>query len=106
MEKNAYLPLFKIRVIQHLCIGLFAILLLVRCTAVPKEYLHTDELCKYDDPIFKVTKKEMTFDVDKYYNSETKNQGTIVIKDNAVFNQEFFKWVDGEVTNKQTNRHR
>ncbi|WP_103863518.1 hypothetical protein [Aquimarina sp. I32.4] len=79
------------------------ILCITACNST-KQFTTNDNFCKENDPIFIITKDEMRLDIEKYYNNETKSEGTIIIKDNATFNQEYFKWKDGEVTNKQINK--
>ena len=44
----------------------FSLFILLSCSSVPKEYLKNDNSHCYNDPIFKITKDEMTFDVEKY----------------------------------------
>ena len=45
-----------------LLLGVF----LISCSSVPKEYLTNNDICYYDDPIFKITTEEMVFNSAKY----------------------------------------
>ena len=68
------------------------------CSSVPKEYLINDNTCHYNDPIFKITKDEMSFDVNRLKTRE------LILVDNAYFKTRFYSYEDGEITNKQTNK--
>ena len=70
--------------------------------SVSKEYLTTNDICHYNDPIFKITKDEMTFDVEKY--EKELEKGDLVLVDNKKFKNRYYKYPDGEIVNKQTNK--
>ena len=77
-------------------------LILNSCNSIPKEYLINDDICHYNNPIFKITKDEMTFDIKKYRKDLEK--GDLILIDNDNFKSRYYTYSDGEVTNKQTNK--
>ena len=81
---------------------IFISTLFISCSSVPKEFLENDTICHYDDNIFKITKDEMTFDVEKY--EKELEKGDLVLVDNKKFKNRYYKYPDGEITNKQTNK--
>ena len=81
----------------------FLVTILLSCSSVPKEYLENDDICHYSDPIFKITKDEMIFDVEKY--KDTLEKGDLVLIDNKEIKNEYYKWKGNDnITNSQINK--
>ncbi len=74
----------------------------ISCSSIPKDYLTTNDICHTKDPIFKITKEEMTFDVGKYGKALEKKD--LILVDNKKSKNRYYKYPDGEITNKQTNK--
>ena len=81
---------------------LFSVSILFSCSSVPKDYLINNDICHYDDDIFKVSKEEMLFDVEKH-GKELENEDVVFVN-NKNFRNEFWDLGDGDITNKQTNK--
>ncbi len=78
-------------------------ILFISCSSLPKEYLTTNSSCYYNDPIFKITKDEMVFDIKKY--GKKLEEGDLVLVDNQNFKNEYYKWKgDSKITNSQINK--
>ncbi len=77
-------------------------ILFISCSSLPKEYLTTNSSCYYNDPIFKITKDEMVFDVKKY--KDTLDKGRLVFTKRNNLKNNFHKSKDGSITFKQTNK--
>ncbi|MGG6232430.1 hypothetical protein ACQYZ7_16680 [Tenacibaculum sp. SDUM215027] len=80
----------------------FILVLFAKCSSVPKEYLLNDDICYYNNSVFKISNEEFNFDIEKHF-KEIKRQ-TKVITDTPLQNIRFIMWEDGEITNKQTNK--
>jgi len=81
---------------------IFISLFFLSCGSVPKEYIKNNDICHFNDPIFKISKDEMTFDVEKY--GKELKRGDLVLVDNKNFKSEYWNLMDGDITNKQTNK--
>ena len=77
----------------------FIIALITSCSSIPKGYLTNDNNCYHNYPIFTITKDEMFFDINRLKTRE------LIIIDNDFFENRFYSYEDGEITNKQTNKH-
>ena len=92
---------FKINIMKFLYF-IFISTLFISCSSVPKEFLENDTICHYDDNIFKITKEEMSFDVEKY--GEKVDKGRLVFTDSNGLKNDFHKSKDESITFKQTNK--
>ncbi|MCF6349745.1 MAG: hypothetical protein L3J23_01780 [Flavobacteriaceae bacterium] len=82
----------------------FSFFILLSCSSIPKEYLTNDDICHYNDPIFKITKDEMTFNVEKYKSDFKIKPGPITIENNKKFKNEVWTSNNRGLRNKQTNK--
>ncbi len=79
-------------------------ILFISCSSLPKEYLTTNNSCYYNDPIFKITKDEMVFDVKKY--GKKLEEGDLVLVDNPNFKNLYYQWAkDKDIMNIQSNKN-
>jgi hypothetical protein len=80
----------------------FTLVLFANCSSVPKEYLVNDDICYYNNPIFKISKEELIID-EKILNLLQKEKKSIVTVDDNDYKNEYWYSKD-EITNKQTNK--
>ncbi|MGG6230360.1 hypothetical protein [Tenacibaculum sp. SDUM215027] len=78
----------------------FILFLFANCSSVPKEYLVNDDVCYYNDPIFKISKEELSLDKEFLF---LLKKDTIMIN-NKSFKSEFRYSKDEYITNKQINK--
>ncbi|MGG6230361.1 hypothetical protein [Tenacibaculum sp. SDUM215027] len=81
----------------------FILVLFANCFSVPKEYLVNDDVCYYNDPIFNITKEELILNSKTLKQLQNKEDDLILI-DDGKFKNRYYKFSDGEITNKQTNK--
>jgi len=80
----------------------FLVTILLSCSSVPKEYIINDDICHYSNPIFKITKEEITFDIKKY--EKQLGKGDLVLVNNEKFKNRFHIYSSGTIGNIQTNK--
>ncbi|WP_103867096.1 hypothetical protein [Aquimarina sp. I32.4] len=95
------------------CIAIITICICSTACNSTKEFVNNDTLCNYDDPIFTITKDEMTFDVNKY-DSILKFQNLIIESTNE-YEKKYYRrqpigskevTYSSKQTNKQTNKQK
>ncbi len=95
--------LSKIKIMVKYIYSMLLLSVLLSCNSARKTYVTNNNLCQYDDPIFKIYKNELK--LNDSISRQLKNNGEeLVTIDNENYNNEFYKFEDGEVTNKQTNK--
>ena len=59
------------------------------CSSVPKEYLINDTICHYNEPIFKITKEELTLNNEILHLLKKRKKDTVIVNDKN-FKNEFW----------------
>ncbi len=95
--------LSKTKIMVKYIYSMLLLSILLSCNSARKSYITNDNLCHYDDPIFKIYKNELKLN-DSISRQLNNNGEELVTIDNENYNNEFYKFEDGEVTNKQTNK--
>ncbi|WP_234859208.1 hypothetical protein [Aquimarina aquimarini] len=86
------------------CITIITICICITACDSTKQFVTNDNLCQENDPIFIITKEEMTFDIDKYKKQLEKGED-IVVEDNDNYNSTIYQWEhNNTIVNKQTNK--
>jgi len=75
----------------------------MNCASVPKEYVANDNTCHYNDPIFKITKEELTLN-QNILNQLKNREGDLVIVDNENFNSKFHNLSSEKIINYKTDK--
>ncbi len=76
---------------------------LLSCNSARKTYVTNNNLCQYDDPVFNISKDELQLN-DSISKQLKNNREELVTFDNDYYNNKYYKFEDGEVTNKLTNK--
>jgi len=73
------------------------------CVSIPKEYITNDNICHYNDPIFKITKEELTLN-QNILNQLKNREGDLVITDNENFKSKFHNLSSEKIINYKTDK--
>ncbi|USD23867.1 hypothetical protein [Flagellimonas marinaquae] len=74
------------------------------CVSIPKGYVANDNICHYNDTIFKINKEELTLN-QNILNQLKNREGDLVITDNENFKSKFYNLNSEQITNKQTDKN-
>lgn len=85
---------FFIFFLTFLCFG---------CSSLPKEYLSNDDICHYNDPIFRVSENELVLKPN-IIEQLKKEEGSLIVIDNDEFKNEFYNLSKNKIVNYKTNK--
>ncbi len=96
--------LSKTKIMVKYIYSMLLLSILLSCNSARKSYITNNNLCQYDDPVFNISKDELQLN-DSISKQLKNNREELVTFDNDYYNNKYYKFEDGEVTNKLTNKH-
>ncbi len=76
--------------------------ILLSCNSARKTYVTNNNLCQYDDPIFKIHENELQ--LNDSILKQLKSKKDITLVDNNFYKNRFYTLESTQITNKQTNQ--